>query len=292
MRLATNGLAGLCLLLIGLVSANTTHAALIVEAEMNPDTVAWGQVIRTEVTVTNDGGSTVANLELRIGVPPLVEAFNESLVSGLFDCTGVSNNGRCDPNETMFFDQVTLGPGEGFTVVFPMTVSGEPANGTVISIEPNIFVSDVLQDNTFQAVTVKDIGNLHLELNESQDPVANSGELIYTLTYGNSNLNKFTGTTLTLPLPSDTTFSKATGGGTHNAGTVTWNIGDLAGGSTGQETVIVQVGVSVTAGTILQVDAAQLTGTNVVTTNTETAKAVALTRVVSIAAAAPPGACN
>jgi uncharacterized repeat protein (TIGR01451 family) len=75
--------------------------------------------------------------------------------------------------------------------------------------------------------------------------VASGSNMTYTITYGNTGGASATSVVIKDPLPAGTTFVSATGGGTNVAGVVTWNIGTVPAGVTGQT---VQFTVHVTAG--------------------------------------------
>jgi uncharacterized repeat protein (TIGR01451 family) len=79
--------------------------------------------------------------------------------------------------------------------------------------------------------------------------VASGANLTYTVTYGNTGGADASSVVIKDPLPPGTTFVSATGGGTNNAGVVTWNIGTLTAGTTGQ-TVSFTVNVTATSGSV------------------------------------------
>jgi uncharacterized repeat protein (TIGR01451 family)/MYXO-CTERM domain-containing protein len=99
-------------------------------------------------------------------------------------------------------------------------------------------------------------------------------DLVYTLTYGNTGTAGATGVTLTAPVPTGTTFVSATGGGTAAGGVVTWTIGDLASGVTGQS-----VSFTVHLGTVGTITASGIT----LTDGTHGATAAEVDTVVSAA---------
>lgn len=80
--------------------------------------------------------------------------------------------------------------------------------------------------------------------------VAAGGQLTYTITYGNTGGAGATGVVIRETLPAGTTFVSATGGGTESGGVVTWNVGSLGAGVTGQ-TVSFTVAVTATSGEIV-----------------------------------------
>ena len=91
-----------------------------------------------------------------------------------------------------------------------------------------------------------------LVIDEDQDPVAAGETLIYTLRYGNISESGVSSTTLTLELAGAVEFVSASGGGTFSGGEVSWNLGTLAAGQIGEQTVTVSVDASVPAGTLLE----------------------------------------
>lgn len=75
-------------------------------------------------------------------------------------------------------------------------------------------------------------------------------QLTYTITYGNSGDAAAAGVIIRDPVPAGTTFVSATNGGTESAGIVTWNLGTVAAGLTGQ-TVSFTVSFTATEGSIV-----------------------------------------
>lgn len=74
-------------------------------------------------------------------------------------------------------------------------------------------------------------------------PATTSGDQItYAIAYANTGAAAASHATIADPIPAGTTFVGATGGGTFAAGTVTWDLGDLAIGAAGS--VMVTVGVT------------------------------------------------
>ncbi len=69
--------------------------------------------------------------------------------------------------------------------------------------------------------------------------VTPGGNIAYTLSYANSGTGTATSVVITDVIPAGSTFVSATGGGTNAAGTVTWNLGNLAPGASGNLTLVV-----------------------------------------------------
>ena len=88
-----------------------------------------------------------------------------------------------------------------------------------------------------------------LTISKSGPPTATTGSNItYTITYGNTGAAAANGAK-PRSVPAGTTFVSATGGGTNVAGVVTWNIGTVNAGVTGQ-TVSFTVNVTAASGTV------------------------------------------
>ncbi len=80
--------------------------------------------------------------------------------------------------------------------------------------------------------------------------VSSGAQLTYTITYGNTGGAAASGVVIKETLPAGTTFVSATGGGIQSGGVVTWNVGAVGAGVTGQ-TVSFTVSVTATSGDIV-----------------------------------------
>jgi MYXO-CTERM domain-containing protein len=96
----------------------------------------------------------------------------------------------------------------------------------------------------------------------SPNPVLPGAQLTYTLSYEEDGTAAVPSAVLVATLSPNTTFVSATAAGTFNSSTnaITWTLGDLALGSSGQVTATVNVAPEVAGGTVLMTTA-QLTGT-------------------------------
>jgi uncharacterized repeat protein (TIGR01451 family) len=93
-----------------------------------------------------------------------------------------------------------------------------------------------------------------LEIEKSAASTVQSGQnLTYTITYGNSGEGTASNVVIRDTLPSGTSFVSASGGGTYADGVVRWNIGTLAGNTTGR-TVQFTVRVNASAGSVVNSD--------------------------------------
>lgn len=248
--------------------------ALALGIQVNPDRVRPGEAIVALITVTNDSPASVANVSLLARMPAAgVDTINQAYMSGGANC-----GGNCSPNEVVNWPIGLLAPGSGVTVSMPMTVSAGTADGTVITVVAGVSVNAVQQASVQQSVTVDGDNALSLAVDADKDGAAPGETLTYTLTYGNRATSSVTGTTLSMPLPAGTALLSTSGGGTLAGGVVTWNLGTLQGGQSGRHQVVVGVGAGLGSGTLLAVNAAQITGNSAVT-GPEAARATLMTRL-------------
>ena len=83
--------------------------------------------------------------------------------------------------------------------------------------------------------------DLSLGMVNASSPVTPGGALSYTMVFGNSGGTSAPAATLAVPLPPGTSFVSASDGGAASGGIVSWNVGALPSGGTGQRTLAVQV---------------------------------------------------
>jgi len=108
--------------------------------------------------------------------------------------------------------------------------SAKSATNTVLmTSDKNIAVEFELIPPTVQSLSVALIDNI--------DPVSANNVVTYTVTYGNAGLPDATNTVITVILPEGLSFVSVSGGGVYSSGIITWNIGTLAGETTGQSVV-------------------------------------------------------
>jgi len=148
-----------------------------------------------------------------------------------------------------------LAPGASGTRTLVVQVDSPLPNGTLLTNSATL--EDFQGDSAIasQATSVQSAPILSLSVTDSPDPVEAGAQIFYTLTFGNSDAANETalGVTLTDTLPSNAILISASDGGTlDTTGTmVTWSLGDLAPGSSGSRTLVVEVDSSLSNGTLL-----------------------------------------
>ncbi len=247
------------------LSAGAAHAALQVEGEINPNPVRPGEQVRVEFTVVNDGMSTETNVTLEAEIPTGFDVFSDypleyADVYGQGECPSTS----CSAGEDIVWTLGSLAPGQATTVGFWTNVAGAVADATDLTVNAAVIDGDLNQDDTVSVTTTVQSGQeLSLFVEDNADPAAPGDELVYSITYGNHGSLAISGATLDLPLPAGVTFVSATGGGSESLGTVSWALGTLEPGISGTLLVTVMVSNSASAGDLLLINSAALTGMTV-----------------------------
>ncbi len=265
------------MIIVFLLSAVGSAQALELEIKLNPDPVRAGDVLRADITLTNEGIGSVSNITLEAVVPAEVQAdagLPENVISDGGQCNSLGSSFNCSVGEPIVWDIGTLAAGEGITVTVPMLVAGTVANGDPITMTARALVSAVENTTDAATVTVDTDYVLQLAVDQGSGTVQNDSFTDITLTYGNRSINATTNTTLSLPLAPEMTFLSATGGGVFDAmtNTVNWALGTLDGGASGRERVEVFIS-GVAAGDIVSIDEAEIAGDNIVGGGNESAGA-------------------
>ena len=96
-----------------------------------------------------------------------------------------------------------------------------------------------------------------------------------------TNPNTITGASLRLPVPDGASFVSATGGGQLVDGAVEWDLGSIIGGGGGNRQATLNIDGATASGALLDINAADITGTDFATGSSEESQATAVTRVAS-----------
>ncbi len=259
---------------------------LLLAAEINPDPAGAKELLETQITLTNTGAGLTGSLTLQMWWPG-EELQGFPIVTGGGGCSG-----SCSVGEYMFWDLGVLGPGITQTVSFNEAV-GSISSGTLIPLEIELFEGGRQARNVSHTVLVQSDSPLELTLDPLSDPVDSGSRLVYEIVYGNNGSAAASSTVMSLPLPAGGQFVSATGDGVHSGGTVTWNLGNLPPNTGGRERLIVQIG-ALADGTLLEIDAATLSGTVNFLPRVTRARAVSRvgTDVIELAAEIDPDPVN
>ena len=242
---------------------------LALALELNPDPANAGEVVDSQITISNPGGTATGSLTMRALWPAELDNFPVS--TGLGDCPGTS----CDTGEYMFWNLGVLGPGLSISVSFNENTETALVDGRLIPIEVELFEAGVSARNVSHTAHTRTDSPLELAVDPLRDPAPTGGTLTYEIIYGNTANSSAENAVMTFPIPGGTQFLSATGGGSLVGNSIRWDLGSLGPGDGGRERVTVSV--SAAAGTLLRVDAAILTGE--LNFQPRTARAMAVSRV-------------
>src|SRR4029077_2046153 len=243
------------LLLLSFASVDAV-AAISLRAVATPSNAAPGERVRYAVTVSNSG-SSVQSVTLTGSVPIGTTVAKSELSLAAF-CNGVGAWTTCAAGQTLQFVGFNVAAGASVTVVYPALVStsAPPANGTALISTAKATVGTIhLQTSASATANSSAASLLHVTASALPAQARAGGTVSYTLTFGNPG-SAAVAANLSFPLPAGTTFVSASNGGTNSAGTVTWSLGNVAAGTAGRRTVVVQVATTAVAGSQLAADAA------------------------------------
>ncbi len=261
------------------VTRVATSPPLVLAVEFNPDPARPNETGSARLTVSNRSGAPLTGVVLQARVPVSLNSFNASYLTGGGTCIVAFNDGLCNSAELLNWAIGTIPAGTGVTVALPVFVASAATVGRLLVLE-----AMAKDDSNNRAVTESsiavDLDNpLTLSITDDVDAVPNGGLLKYTLTYGNrATTGNVTGTTLSFPLPVEAVLVGSSGG-TIVGSNIVWNIGSLAAGAGGRRTVTLSVPGAVTNGTVIRINAAELTGNIVAGVVPDAERATATTRV-------------
>ena len=216
----------------------------------SPDAARPDELIDVELAVTNDGAFDRTGVTLSLLFPQDLQALFSILTDGV--CPG----GGCTATESLTFDLGTIRSGEGITRSVPLEIGAATLDGTVIPLGAEVTDSTGGTARADAALRIEGTRELELELSQERDSVTPGNDVDYMLSFGVLDPGAgATGAVLTLPVPVGTTFVSATDGGIEAGGLVTWNLGDLDPGATGERHVRVSLDAGEPHGTSLLAEA-------------------------------------
>src|SRR5262249_27952039 len=209
-----------------------TNLALVMVA--NPDPVAPGGQFTYELTVTNLGPVEAVQVQVRLPIP-----------TGAGGCVSLSEEGTlpngCSVTQNILWTLDRLPVGASRTVQAVLTAAGNLASGTTIAATARADDAAGSPQAVAQtSLAVVKTPPLTLGFTEPADPVQIGDHLEYVARFGNAGGAALLNTQLTVTLPPGTTVVDP-GGGTPAARTVTWSLGALNPGQTGERRLRVSV---------------------------------------------------
>ncbi len=251
-----------------LENLNTQNLAPELALAFNPDPVRPGTKIHVEAVVSNpnplsDSDSEVfSNVQLRIRFPDHLNRFvpgriNTGGASNSATCPNtVSNTGYCEPAEIVVWNLGDIVPGKGITVDMAPTVASV-VDGTIIQFETELWVDGIQQITETRSVVVQSQPFFELTVNDQLAPTDTEGNTEIVLKYSNID-TAISDTELTFPIPAETTYVSSTGSPALSNGILTWDLGTLQNGQSGEQRIIIST--DGTAGTLIGTEPITITG--------------------------------
>ena len=232
-----------------------------------PDPVAPGETLTYEVTVTNRSATDAADVQVRLQIP-----------TGVAACLPASDDGTfpsgCGVGRDIVWDLNALAAGASRTmqaVFITLAASGLP-DGTLIHVAAR--AQDGAGDGARAAtiITARAAAPLMLGVEDDTDPARFGDAVVYTLRFGNRSVAATLNTALAVTLPTGVTVTAAPGA-TVSGNTVTWALGTVNAGDSGERDLTVRVDDLGATDPLVRLTRA------VVASGTTTARAGALTTV-------------
>ena len=222
-----------------------------------PKSAAPGETVLAEIVVSNDGMSTENDLTVNFIYPDGLANLTKSLITGPFNndasCHQLSgSSSACTATELLKWNIGNLVPGQTIRITVPFTIFSSARGGDTITFDFTLMQNTTEVASANKTLTVDDRPALSLTIDENQDPVAAGDTLIYTLSYGNISESSVSSTTLTFAVPRGVMLVSASSGGTFSGGEVSWDLGTLAAGHVGVQTVTVSIDASMADGTLIK----------------------------------------
>jgi uncharacterized repeat protein (TIGR01451 family) len=163
---------------------------------------------------------------------------------------------RRERHHTCSWDLGDLAPGASGTITITVTVDAYTPDGTTLLNTATLDYADAngnfyprLSDSAETSVTAPVMTISKVADNSSADP---SDTIVYTIVYENTGSGDATDVVVEDTIPADTTFVSASPSPDQQNGDVfTWNVGTVAGETSGTITITVTVDVGTDDGTLL-----------------------------------------
>src|SRR5262245_562308 len=217
-----------------LAMGGSVQAQLTLDISATPDPAQPGELLRYEFAVTNSGSSN-ANMV--------------SLSSQTSSGTSVvaTDGGTCPFNNcaiagvAVTWTLGTLGPGQSAKRQLITRVAANATAGMMLTNTAKVTASNAAEVDMSRSIPVDPTRALALTIVEAAAPAVPGESLTYIVTFANRSNSADAGVMLQAAVPAGTQFVSATQGGTEQAGVVTWSVGTVGVGQSGERRFTVQV---------------------------------------------------
>ncbi len=212
-------------------TAVDAQADLSLSKSDDADPVVAGTDLTYTLVVANDGPSDAVNVVVTDPLPPGVGFVSATPTQGT--CNETRGTVTCDLGDLADGASATV------TIVVSAGTGGSLTNSATVSSDTAD--PDPSDDSDSEGTTVTASADLSITKSDDADPAVAGTDLTYTLVVTNDGPSDATNVVVSDPVPAGTTFVSADGGGAEATGTVTWNLGTLAEGTTATLHVTVHV---------------------------------------------------
>jgi uncharacterized repeat protein (TIGR01451 family) len=220
--------------------------AMAVTASSDP--VAPGDGVLYQLTATNRGTTPTS-----VGVTMTAFIPGDTSFDGVTD-GGVypgGSGGFCTTGEAVTWSLSDLPAGASRTVGLSVRVFASTVPDGALIGQQAAVTSEGVSASADRTVIAKRTPLLSLNMRTDREPIEPGAPLTYTLVFGNRGQLSALGVTLRANVPAGTSFQSADEGGTQSGGVVSWSLGTVGAGQSGERRFTVIVDAPVAAGEIL-----------------------------------------
>lgn len=215
------------------------NSILDFELSLSKTSIVPGQDISfASLTVKNLATFQSSDLQIRLVIPDELTAFSENYLGDSGLCSSIiGSSSTCNPSETIIWNIGRLSSLESTNVNVPLfldssfdTSQSVPLNAYIFNINNNQVVNR--SEKSLQLVRES---SLNVAINYSGNPINTSDSIPLSIDYGFSAVNRIAeNATVELIFPNTLTASSVDASGTIDNNRITWQLGNLSPGQSGE----------------------------------------------------------
>lgn len=240
---------------------------LALDMTLTPDPVQPGELVRVDLTIRNRS-------QLTISAASLQNQTLDGLAIVSTDGGTCTPDARCLAGYAVNWSLGTLSPGQTVQRQLILRAGAAVTAGTLLLNSAHVTATNAPEAHADRSVPVDPVRALLVAITEASEPAVPSGSLTYIVNFTNRGNTAGTGVMLKAPVPAGTQFVSATQGGTEADGVVSWSLGTVGVGASGERRFTVQVTDSVEEAVFCAAELSDAADPNKVRARAETATAV------------------
>ncbi|MGH3056600.1 MAG: hypothetical protein ACRDL7_16620, partial [Gaiellaceae bacterium] len=193
-----------------------------------------GELLRVDLTVRNRSQITIAAVSLQD-----VTLDGTTIVS--IDGGSCTPDARCLADYAVNWSLGTLSPGQSARRQLILRAGAAVTAGTLLSNTAHVTATNAPEAHAERSVPVDPARALVVAIAAASEPAVPGELLTYIVNFANSGNTADAGVMLQAPVPAGMEFMSATQGGTEADGVVTWSLGTVGVGSSGERRFTVRV---------------------------------------------------